>query len=61
MAATEAMERFDARAPGPLGWDAVVARGMAVDFDWVRGSAPAYLAAFKRAIGLRRAANPIGT
>ncbi|HEX7472011.1 MAG TPA: glycogen/starch synthase [Candidatus Limnocylindrales bacterium] len=54
-AAGEAMERFEARAPGPLGWDAIVDRGMAVDFDWGRGSAPAYLAAFHRAIGLRRA------
>ncbi len=54
-AAEEAMERFDAKAPGPLGWDAIVDRGMAVDFDWVRGSAPAYLATFQRAIGLRRA------
>jgi starch synthase len=54
-AADEAMERFDARASGSLGWDAIVDRGMAVDFDWVRGSAPAYLAAFRRAIGLRRA------
>ena len=53
-AAEEAMERFEARAPGPQGWDALVDRGMAVDFDWVRGSAPAYLAAFQRAIGLRR-------
>lgn len=60
-AAIEAMDRFDARASGPLGWDAIVDRGMAVDFDWVRGSAPAYLAAFKRAIGLRRATRPIGT
>ena len=59
-AATEAMERFDARAPGPLGWDAIVDRGMAVDFDWVRGSAPAYLAAFRRAIGLRRAPRVTG-
>lgn len=54
-AAEEAMERFEARAPGPLGWDAIVERGMAVDFDWVRGSAPAYLAAFERAVRLRRA------
>jgi starch synthase len=60
-AADEAMERFDARAAGPLGWDAIVDRGMAVDFDWVRGSAPAYLAAFHRAIALRRAARATRT
>ena len=29
------------RAAGGAPWDALVARGMAVDFDWARGSAPA--------------------
>jgi hypothetical protein len=29
---------------------------MAVDFDWRTASAPAYLAAYRRAIELRRAA-----
>lgn len=53
-AADEAVSRFEARASGPLGWDAIVDRGMAVDFDWLRGSAPAYLAAFRRAIQIRR-------
>jgi hypothetical protein len=28
---------------------------MAVDFDWRSGSAPAYLEAYRRAIGIRRA------
>jgi starch synthase len=54
-ATEEAMERFDAKAAGPRGWGAIVDRGMAVDFDWVRGSAPKYLATFQRAIGLRLA------
>ena len=29
-------------------------RGMAVDFNWVTGSAPRYLEAYRRAIALRR-------
>jgi starch synthase len=48
-----------AREPGPLGWDALVARGMAVDFDWVTGSAPRYLAEYRRAIEIRRSATPV--
>jgi hypothetical protein len=27
---------------------------MAVDFDWVTGSAPRYVEAYRRAIGIRR-------
>jgi starch synthase len=54
-AVEEALERFDARASGPTGWDAIVDRGMAVDFDWLTGSAPAYLAAYRRALDIRRA------
>jgi starch synthase len=54
-AVDQALARFEAREPGPLGWDAIVERGMAVDFDWVSGSAPRYLAAYRRAIELRRA------
>ena len=53
-ACEQAIERFEAREPGPLGWDAIVARGMAVDFDWLTGPAPRYLAAYSRAIQLRR-------
>ncbi len=34
-------------------WDGLLDRGMAVDFDWVRGSAPQYLAAYRRAVELR--------
>jgi len=42
------------RATGGTAWSRLVDRGMAVDFDWVRGSAPRYLAAYHRAIDLRR-------
>jgi starch synthase len=46
------LARFNARAPA---WEALLDRGMAVDFDWRTASAPAYLAAYRRAIDLRRA------
>jgi starch synthase len=36
-------------------WEALLDRGMAVDFDWRRSSAPAYLEAYRRAIEIRRA------
>jgi len=52
----EAIERFETRAAGPAGWDAIVERGMALDFDWRTGSAPRYLALYRRAIELRRGA-----
>jgi starch synthase len=42
------------RSAGGPAWDALVARGMAVDFDWVRGSAPRYAALYERAIAIRR-------
>ena len=38
---------------GPV-WDGLLDRAMAIDFDWVRGSAPKYLAAYQRAIAIRR-------
>jgi starch synthase len=38
--------------PGP--WAALVQRGMAMDFNWVSGSAPRYLDAYRRAIAIRR-------
>jgi starch synthase len=41
-------------AGGPV-WRSLVDRGMAVDFDWVTGSAPRYVEAYRRAIGIRRA------
>jgi starch synthase len=42
------------RAAGGRAWDGLIARGMAVDFDWARGSAPAYVALYERALALRR-------
>ena len=42
------------RSAGGASWDALIARGMAVDFDWARGSAPAYAALYERAIAIRR-------
>jgi starch synthase len=56
-ALVEACDRFLARfAPGRPDWEALVDRGMAVDFDWRTGSAPAYLDAYRRAIEIRRRA-----
>jgi starch synthase len=46
-----AMRLRDAGGPG---WDGLLERGMAVDFDWVTGSAPRYLEAYRRAIEIRR-------
>ena len=43
--------RFEARGPS---WEALLDRGMAVDFDWRSHSAPLYLAAYERAVTLRR-------
>ncbi len=34
-------------------WEALVDRGMAVDFDWITGSAPRYVEAYRRAIAIR--------
>ena len=34
-------------------WDALLDRGMAVDFDWVTGSAPRYVDAYRRAVAIR--------
>jgi starch synthase len=42
------------RATGGAPWDALIARGMAVDFDWDRGSAPRYAELYERAIRIRR-------
>jgi starch synthase len=42
------------RAAGGAPWDQLVARGMAVDFDWARGSAPRYAALYERALAIRR-------
>ena len=43
------------RAAGGTAWEALLDRGMAVDFDWARGSAPRYVEAYRRAIEIRRA------
>jgi starch synthase len=42
------------RAADPGAWAALLDRGMAVDFHWEAGPAPRYLAAYRRAIALRR-------
>ena len=57
----EACDRFLAMfSAGGAGWEALLERGMAVDFDWRRSSAPAYLEAYRRAIEIRRAGQPEG-
>ncbi|MBI2763018.1 MAG: glycogen synthase [Chloroflexi bacterium] len=40
-------------------WEALLDRGMAVDFDWRTASAPAYVAAYRRAIELKAAPAPV--
>lgn len=51
-----ACDRFLAvRAKGGRAWESLLDRGMAVDFDWRRSSAPAYLDLYRRAIALRAA------
>ncbi len=53
-----AVLRADALRTGrPAQWDALVRRGMAVDFRWDTGSAPRYLDAYRRAIALRARAS----
>jgi starch synthase len=47
-------------AGGPT-WDALLDRGMAVDFDWRSRAVPAYLAAYRRAIELRTRPAPAGS
>ena len=42
------------RAAGGPAWDGLIARGLAVDFDWRTGSAPQYVEMYERAIALRR-------
>lgn len=45
---------FRLRATDPSGWSGLLDRGMAIDFDWTTGSAPTYLAAYRRAVAIRR-------
>lgn len=54
---------FAMRTAGGAAWDALIARGMTVDFDWTTGSANRYLAAYRRAIAIRaeRRSSPGGT
>jgi starch synthase len=42
------------RRQGGAAWDGLLDRGMAVDFDWVTGSAPTYVEAYRRAVAIRR-------
>ena len=42
------------RAAGGAAWAELVGRGMTVDFDWARGSAPRYAALYERALAIRR-------
>jgi starch synthase len=42
------------RSAGGAAWRSLVARGMAVDFDWVTGSAPRYVELYRRAVAIRR-------
>ena len=53
----DACPRFLAmfEAGGPA-WEALLDRGMAVDFDWRSSSTPAYVAAYHRAVELRLSA-----
>jgi starch synthase len=54
-ALVDACTRFAARfSRGGPDWDALLDRGMSVDFDWRRFSAPAYVAAYRRAVQSRR-------
>jgi hypothetical protein len=41
------------RAVGGARWEGLLDRAMAVDFDWVTGSAPSYVEAYRRAVALR--------
>ena len=56
----DAVTRATAMFPGGDGatspeWEGLQDRAMAVDFDWERSSAPAYMAAYRRAVEIRRA------
>jgi starch synthase len=45
---------FALRARGGPAWAGLIDRGMSVDFDWTSGSAPKYVAAYRRAVAIRR-------
>ena len=55
-ALAEACDRaMTMRAAGGRPWAGLLDRGMAVDFDWVTGSAPRYVEAYRRAVAIRAA------
>jgi starch synthase len=45
---------FALRTAAGAPWEGLLARGMAVDFGWVTGSAPKYVDAYRRAATIRR-------
>jgi starch synthase len=45
---------FALRSAGGAAWEALVDRGMAIDFGWVTGSALKYVEAYRRAVTIRR-------
>jgi starch synthase len=49
-ACAAAADRFEADGEA---WAELLDRGMAVDFDWVTGSAPRYVDAYRRAVAIR--------
>jgi starch synthase len=53
-ALAEACESAIAVRAAGAPWDQLIQRGMAVDFDWDRGSAPRYAALYERAVAIRR-------
>jgi starch synthase len=54
---TDACARaIDAFSSGGTAWEALLDRGMAVDFDWSNGPAPAYVEAYGRAMAVRASA-----
>ena len=52
---THANARWRCGRPAASRWAALLDRGMAVDFDWVTGAAPQYVAAYERAAAIRAA------
>jgi starch synthase len=53
-ALVEAVARAARLRRDATAWAALRDRGMAVDFNWVTGSAPRYLEAYRRAVTIRR-------
>jgi starch synthase len=49
----EACDRAASLRADAAAWAALLDRGMAVDFDWVTGSAPRYVDAYQRAVAIR--------